>query len=53
LQYLTQNLKLGLDSEQFKTLIDARRKEAEIKGWRREKKENLFSQQGKNVALAT
>jgi len=28
--------------EQFKTLIDARRREAEIKGWRREKKENII-----------
>lgn len=30
-------------SEQFETLIEARRREAEIKGWRREKKERLFS----------
>ncbi len=29
-------------SEQFDTLIDARRREAEIKGWRREKKERLW-----------
>jgi putative endonuclease len=29
-------------SEQFKTLIEARRREAEIKGWRREKKLNLI-----------
>jgi len=29
-------------SEQFKTLIEARRREAEIKGWRREKKESLW-----------
>ena len=30
-------------SEQFKTLVEARRREAEIKGWRREKKEKLWS----------
>jgi len=29
--------------EQFKALIDARRREAEIKGWRREKKERLWN----------
>jgi putative endonuclease len=30
-------------SEKFKTLIEARRREAEIKGWRREKKIKLFT----------
>ena len=30
-------------SEKFKTLIEARKREAEIKGWRREKKFNLIS----------
>ena len=30
-------------SEQFGTLPEARRREAEIKGWRREKKEKLWS----------
>jgi putative endonuclease len=30
-------------SEKFETLIDARRREAEIKGWRREKKFYLIS----------
>ena len=30
-------------SEQFSTLLDARHRETEIKGWRREKKEKLFS----------
>lgn len=30
-----------LYSEQFETLLEARRGEAEIKGWRREKKELL------------
>jgi putative endonuclease len=29
-------------SETFKTLIEARRREKEIKGWRREKKLNLI-----------
>ena len=29
-------------SEQFETLPEARRREAEIKGWRREKKERLW-----------
>lgn len=29
-------------SEQFKTLIEARRRESEIKGWRREKKGSLW-----------
>lgn len=29
-------------SEQFETLIEARRREAEIKGWRRGKKEKLW-----------
>ena len=29
-------------SEQFESLIDARRREAEIKGWRREKKKRLW-----------
>ena len=29
-------------SEIFSTLIDARRREKQIKGWRREKKENLI-----------
>lgn len=31
-------------SEEFKTFIEARRREAEIKGWRREKKINLINQ---------
>ena len=31
-------------SEQYATLIDARRREAEIKGWRREKKLALMEQ---------
>ncbi|MDO8486471.1 MAG: GIY-YIG nuclease family protein [Candidatus Staskawiczbacteria bacterium] len=30
-------------SEKFETLKDARRREAEIKGWRREKKFNLIN----------
>ena len=30
-------------SEQFETLPEARRREAEIKGWRRKKKEKLWS----------
>ncbi|MBI2096692.1 MAG: GIY-YIG nuclease family protein [Candidatus Sungbacteria bacterium] len=30
-------------SEKFSTLKEARRREAEIKGWRREKKEHLFA----------
>lgn len=30
-------------SEQFSTLLEARRKEREIKGWRRDKKESLWS----------
>ena len=30
-------------SEEFSTLKEARRRETEIKGWRREKKEKLFS----------
>jgi putative endonuclease len=30
-------------SENFPTLIKARRRERELKGWRREKKERLFS----------
>ena len=29
-------------TEEFKTLIEARRRETEIKGWRREKKLNLI-----------
>lgn len=29
-------------SETFFTLVDARRREKQIKGWRREKKENLI-----------
>ncbi|OGD02024.1 hypothetical protein A2576_02100 [Candidatus Amesbacteria bacterium RIFOXYD1_FULL_47_9] len=29
-------------SETFQTLIEARRREKQIKGWRREKKENLI-----------
>jgi len=29
-------------SEQFETLIETRHREAEIKGWRREKKEKLW-----------
>ncbi|MDO8486982.1 MAG: GIY-YIG nuclease family protein [Candidatus Curtissbacteria bacterium] len=29
-------------SEEFKTLLEARRREAEIKGWRRQKKELLW-----------
>lgn len=29
-------------SEQFKTLLEARRREGEIKGWRREKKKQLM-----------
>jgi putative endonuclease len=29
-------------SEQFKTLLEARKRETQIKGWRREKKENLI-----------
>ena len=29
-------------SEKFSTLLDARRREKQIKGWRREKKENLI-----------
>lgn len=29
-------------SESFKTLLEARRRETQIKGWRREKKENLI-----------
>lgn len=28
--------------EQFQTLLEARRREVEIKGWRREKKEKLW-----------
>ncbi len=32
-------------SEEFKTLVEARRREAEIKGWRREKKINLINLQ--------
>ena len=30
-------------SEEFETLLEARRREAEIKGWRREKKERLWN----------
>ncbi len=30
-------------SEQFETLLTARRREAEIKGWRRENKKRLWS----------
>lgn len=30
-------------SEEFSTLIEARKRESEIKGWRREKKINLFT----------
>ena len=30
-------------SEEFNTLLEARHREKEIKGWRREKKEQLFS----------
>ena len=30
-------------SQQFETLTEARRREAEIKGWKRAKKEKLFS----------
>lgn len=29
-------------SENFSTLLEARRRESQIKGWRREKKENLI-----------
>ncbi len=29
-------------SEEFQTLVEARRRERQIKGWRREKKENLI-----------
>lgn len=29
-------------TEEFKTLLEARRRESEIKGWRREKKERLW-----------
>jgi putative endonuclease len=29
-------------AERFETLIDARRRERQIKGWRREKKDNLI-----------
>jgi len=29
-------------SEEFPTLLEARRRERQIKGWRREKKENLI-----------
>ena len=29
-------------SEQFETLLEARRRETEIKGWRKEKKESLW-----------
>jgi len=29
-------------SEHFKTLLEARRREAEIKGWKREEKKKLF-----------
>ncbi len=29
-------------AEEFKTFLKARRREAEIKGWRREKKESLW-----------
>lgn len=31
-----------LHKEEYDTLIEARRREKEIKGWRREKKENLW-----------
>ena len=31
-------------SEEFVTLVEARRRESEIKGWRREKKINLINQ---------
>lgn len=31
-----------LYSEEFSTLVEARRREKQIKGWRREKKENLI-----------
>lgn len=31
-------------SEKYKTLIEARRRESEIKSWRREKKLNLINQ---------
>jgi len=30
-------------SEEFDTLLEARRREAEIKGWRKEKKERLWT----------
>lgn len=29
-------------TEEFSTLLEARRRESQIKGWRREKKENLI-----------
>lgn len=29
-------------TEKFQTLLEARRREAQIKGWKREKKENLI-----------
>ena len=32
-----------MHSEQFKTLLEARRREAEIKSWRRKRKEKLKS----------
>lgn len=34
-------------SEKFETLIDARRRESEIKGWRREKKIELIQAESK------
>src|SRR3990167_2298455 len=38
-------------SEQFETLLEARHREKEIKGWRKEKKEKLFSSLIANVLL--
>lgn len=35
-------------SQQFETLIEARRREAEIKGWRRAKKEQLWKKSVSN-----
>ena len=40
-------------SEEFKTLKEARQKESEIKGWRREKKINLIKNQKKNNCRLT
>lgn len=38
--------------EEFKTLVEGRRREKEIKGWRKEKKENLWTRTKKEALIS-